>query len=174
MRHADDERSMLVLAITESDDGTVLRELPASMEMYARDEGPGLLALGEIDGIQSGGSAARHVNQLFSGGVFGAAGGPFLFHVALWTPADYRTEFLAWYEIEHLPMLLEAPTWDGCRFVEEAVDEGFLFHALHQLSDRAALDSDQRRRSRTTPWFQRLARNQWFDSGFKRALYRRT
>ena len=86
---------------------------------------------------------------------------------------DYRDEFLAWYETEHLPLLLECPVWDGCRFVEEAVQKGCQFHALHQFTDKRALDSEQRKRSRSTPWFNRLARNDWFDGEFKRTLYRR-
>jgi hypothetical protein len=117
--------------------------------------------------------AKREVNVLFSGGTSGVAAGPYLFVVGLAVPADYREEFLAWYEHEHLPMLLEEPGWEGCRFVEEPVEQGLLFHALHQLSDRKALDSDARKRSRATPWFQRLAQNAWFDTGFARTLYER-
>ena len=144
-----------------------------SIEWYAREDGDGLLAV-TTESIVEAQSCRRHVvEQLFAGGMAGAAGGPWLFHVTLWTPKDYRAEFLAWYEMEHLPMLLAAPGWDGCRFVEEKVDDGCLFHALHQLSDDTALDSEQRKQSRATPWFQRLAMNAWFDKGFKRALYRR-
>jgi hypothetical protein len=91
----------------------------------------------------------------------------------LWTPQDFRKEFLAWYKVEHLPMLLECPIWDGCRFVEQDVERGCQFYALHQLSDKAALDSDARKRSRSTPWFNRLAKNGWFDAGFRRTLCRR-
>lgn len=141
-----------------------------SVERFTRVDGDGALALANSDADHAGG---RAVTQLFCGGTYGTAAGPFLFHVALWTPEDFRTEFLAWYECEHLSMLLEADGWDGCRFVEERVRDGCLFHALHQLSDRNALESDARKRSRATPWFGRLARNSWFDKGFKRALYRR-
>jgi hypothetical protein len=119
------------------------------------------------------GPVTREVNVLFTGGTYGAEAGAFLFHVGLAVPTDYREEFLAWYEHEHLPILLEARGWDGCRFVEEPVEQGLLFHALHQLSDRKALDSDARKRSRSTPWFQRLAQHAWFDTGFARTLYER-
>lgn len=142
------------------------------LERFTRVDGDGALAIANESGSPSTANG-RPVTQLFSGGTYGAAAGPFLFHVALWTPHDFRTEFLAWYECEHLPMLLEADGWDGCRFVEERVNEGCLFHALHQLADRSPLDSDARKRSRATPWFGRLANNSWFDKGFKRALYRR-
>ena len=96
-----------------------------------------------------------------------------MFVVGLPVPKDFRDEFLSWYKDEHLPILLEAPGWDGCRFVEEKGKTGLLFHALHQLSDRRRFDSDARKRSRSTPWFQRLSQNSWFDKGFVRALYAR-
>ena len=142
-----------------------------SLERFTRVDGDGGLAIAG-SGVPNA-DTGRQVTQLFAGGTYGPAGGPFLFHVALWTPEDFRTEFLAWYECEHLPMLLEADGWDGCRFVEEPVADGCLFHALHQLRERSALDSDARKRSRATPWFKRLSKNSWFDTGFKRALYRR-
>ena len=86
---------------------------------------------------------------------------------------DFREEFVAWYMIEHMPILLECPQWDGCRFVETSVTNGCQFYSLHQLNDRAALDSAERKRSRSTPWFKRLAQNDWFDGAFTRTLYRR-
>lgn len=115
----------------------------------------------------------RRATLLFQGGRHGSDGGPFLFHVAIWTPSANRDELLDWYQSEHLPMLLAAENWDGCRFLEEEVSEGFLFHALHQLADRRALDSQERKDSRATPWFKRLAEHDWFDTGFVRTLYRR-
>lgn len=113
------------------------------------------------------------VTLLFASGRFGPIGGDWLFHVGLWTPAEFRDEFLAWYEIEHLPILLECPSWEGCRFVEQAVRNGYQFYALHQLADASALDSEQRKVSRSTPWFERLKANDWFDERFVRTLYRR-
>jgi len=113
------------------------------------------------------------VQPLFEGGRHGPGAGEWLLCVGLWVPADQRGEFLAWYEQEHLPILLQCPTWDGCRFVEAPHAKGCQFFALHQLSDRAALDSAERARSRATPWFQRLKRFEWFDQPFTRTLYRR-
>jgi len=110
---------------------------------------------------------------LFAAGRIGPHGGDWLLHVGLWTPLEFRNEFLAWYEIEHLPILLECPAWDGCRFVEQRVDNGCQFYALHQLADASALDCEQRKLSRSTPWFKRLKDNQWFDEAFVRTLYRR-
>jgi hypothetical protein len=110
---------------------------------------------------------------LFAGGRHGPDAGEWLFCVGLWVPAGERREFLAWYQHEHLPILLECPTWDGCRFVEAGASHGCQFYALHQLSDRAALESPERARSRGGPAFERLKRFPWFDEPFTRTLYRR-
>jgi hypothetical protein len=111
------------------------------------------------------------INPLFSGGKAGPNGGNYLFMVGIWTPAAARAEFLDWYRNEHLPILLECVTWNGCRFVERQVSDGHQFYALHQLADRSALESEQRRRSRATPWFMRLKQHAWFDEQFTRQLY---
>jgi hypothetical protein len=139
-------------------------------EIFVRDGGAVVIADGAEPAAMP---AARHFAPLFSGGRFGRSGGEWLFHVGIWTPSDYRDEFLAWYQTEHLPLLLECPVWDGCRFAEETAPPGCQFHAMHQFSDAKALESEQRKRSRSTPWFNRLARNDWFDGGFKRTLYQR-
>jgi hypothetical protein len=141
-------------------------------EIFVRDSGGGAVVISDAAETAEH-PAGKRLAPRFSGGRFGEAGGQWLFHVGLWTPSDYRDEFLAWYEVEHLPLLLECPLWDGCRFVEETVPNGCQFHALHQLSDTKALDAEQRKRSRSTPWFNRLAKNDWFDGAFKRTLYRR-
>ncbi len=138
---------MLIVEFARSAEvAELLRNAPATFEGYVaegKDGGFGIAA--RDDAIPS--DAKREVNVLFTGGVYGAAAGQYLFVVGLPVPKDFRDEFLSWYKDEHLPILLEAPGWDGCRFVEEKVKTGLLFHALHQLSDRSALDSDARKRS---------------------------
>lgn len=113
------------------------------------------------------------VRMLFSGGNHGPAAGAWLFRVGLWVPVEQRSEFLAWYEQEHLPILLECPAWNGCRFVETPAAKGCQFIALHQLADPTALSSKERARSRATPWFMRFKQFDWFDAPFTRILYRR-
>ncbi len=157
-------------------DPAELRRLAASCssdpEIFVRDDGKGAVVLCS-NAAPGDRPNEKKVRMLFNGGQFGTGAGEWLFCVGLWTPQDFREEFLAWYKVEHLPMLLQCPTWDGCRFVERDVEDGCQFYALHQLSDKAALDSDARMRSRSTPWFKRLAKNGWFDTGFKRTLCRR-
>lgn len=146
----------------------------AGAELFLRDDGQGsMIVCGSDDAKASGAIAEKRMQVLFTGGKYGRDGGDWLFYVGLWTPADFRDEFLAWYEREHLPILLECPLWDGCRFVEQPIDRGYQFYAMHQLSDKAALDSAERKRSRSTPWFRRLSVHSWFDGAFTRTLCRR-
>jgi hypothetical protein len=166
---------MLLLEVSTIDPSE-LRRYPeidrGEAEIFLREDCKGALVL--CDGLAAAdNSKAKNVKKLFDGGRFGKSGGDWLFCVALWTPGDYRAEFLAWYQTEHLPILLECLAWDGCRFLEEKVSSGCQFYALHQLSEKKALDSQERKRSRSTPWFKRLARNAWFDGAFQRTLYRR-
>jgi hypothetical protein len=168
---------MLILEYTTTDASRARRiaaDCGADAEAYARDDGLGSLVLcaGEVAGKEAP-AAQRRVDVLFTGGRYAGRGGDWLFHVGLWTPAEFRDEFVAWYRLEHLPILLECPLWDGCRFVEQKVDAGCQFFALHQLAEKSALDSVERRRSRSTPWFTRLSANDWFDGAFRRTLCRR-
>jgi len=143
-------------------------------ECFVRDDAMGAIVVCSTDEITArAGGVGRRVQVLFTGGRHGTDGGPWLFYVGLWTPDDYRAEFLAWYRWEHMPILLENPLWDGCRFVQEKTARGAQFYALHQLADKAALDSPERRHSRSTPWFRRLSEHAWFDGAFKRTLCRR-
>ena len=144
------------------------------VEWYVREDVPGGLVLCNAEQVECSWPAARRLELLFAEGRFDAGQGSFLFKVGIRTPSEFRDELLEWYRREHLPILLECPTWNGCRFAEEEVDDGCRFYALHQLSHPRALESDERARSRATPWFFELKRNDWFDEPFSRVLYRRT
>ena len=143
------------------------------VESYVREGEPGGLALCETEQVARTWRTARRLKTLLAEGSFGAEHGRYLFKVGIWTPASFRDELLEWYRGEHLPILLECADWDGCRFVREETDEGCQFYALHQLSHPRALESNERARSRSTPWFFELKRNDWFDEPFTRVLYRR-
>ena len=139
-----------------------------SVEIF--DHGGERLVLGD-NGMPADG--ATTATLLFTGGVYAAKAGPYLFRVGMWTPEEDRDDFLAWYETDHLPILLENPIWDGCRFIEVAAESGCQFYVLHQMQDPAALRSNERARSRNTDWFHRLKEKEWFDEPFTRTLYRR-
>jgi hypothetical protein len=115
----------------------------------------------------------KRVSPLFSAGRHGPEAGPWIFLVGIWTPEDWRAELCAWYRCEHGPMLLECREWQGFQFLEMPTKRGCQFYVLHRLAARAALDSEQRQRSRSTPWFRRLAKNKWFDKAFERVLWHR-
>ena len=168
---------MLIWELATTDAAEIRRTAigcAADAESFVRDDGRGALIVCDGDNIGAAGvSGAKRMQLLFTGGRFGRTAGDWLFHVGLWTPPDFREELLAWYRHEHLPILLECRLWDGCRFVEQKVDKGCQFYALHQLADKAALDSAERKRSRSTPWFKRLSVHSWFDGAFTRTLYKK-
>jgi hypothetical protein len=120
------------------------------------------------------GVIAKRLTSLFTGGRFGPEAGPWVFLVGIWTPKDWSQEFRAWYQCEHAPMLLECVDWSGFQFTETSTNRGCQFYVLHRLANRAALDSQQRKRSRATPWFRRLSKNKWFDEAFERVLCHRS
>ena len=87
-------------------------------------------------------------------------------------PDDFLYEFDAWFQYEHMPMLLEEPTWYGCEFFLSLGASCYAFAALHNLEPQA-LKSDARNRSVDTPWWHRLKAHAWFDKGFTRQLMTR-
>ena len=141
-------------------------------ECLVREDKLGSIILCE-EGMAPEGVVEKRVYPLFSSGRSGPEAGPWIFSVGVWTPEEWREEFCAWYQCEHGPMLLECREWRGFQFLEMSTGQGCQFYVLHRLAARSALDSDQRQRSRATPWFRRLAKNKWFDKAFERVLCRR-
>jgi hypothetical protein len=160
-------------AIHAHDVQTVAAHARGWAECLLRDDGKGSIVLCE-QGSAPEGIVEKRAMPVFSAGRFGPEAGPWLFLVGVWTPDDFREEFCAWYQSEHGPMLLECRDWQGFQFLEMSIDRGCQFYVLHRLADRAALDSPQRKRSRATPWFRRLAKNKWFDGAFERILCHRS
>jgi len=141
-------------------------------ECLLREDNKGSLILCE-KGKAPADVIEKRLRPLFASGHPGPDAGPWIFSVGIWTPETFRAELCAWYQCEHGPMLLECPDWRGFQFLEMTTKRGCQFYILHRLASRAALDSEERRRSRSTPWFQRLAKNRWFDKAFERVLCRR-
>ena len=86
-------------------------------------------------------------------------------------PPDHLCEFDAWFCYEHMPLLLEEPTWYGCDFFRALAPSMYAFAAIQYL-EPGALKSAARDRSISTPWWNRLKRHAWFDKGFVRAILR--
>jgi hypothetical protein len=100
--------------------------------------------------------------------------GKYLYLVTFEVPEDFLVEFDAWYEKEHLPLLMSSPAWTRCRRYDVVDSEpgGVTRAAVHELADLSALDSPERARARATPWRTRLTRNSWFSSA-RYAVYER-
>lgn len=108
-----------------------------------------------------------------AGDDLGLLGHDLLYVVAFPVPDEATEEFDAWYDTEHVPLLLEEPAWRRCRRYEVRQSNGAFTHlANHDLDDRAALDSDARARAGSTPWRTFLTRQPWFGRN-DRWLYER-
>lgn len=168
---------MFILQLPDADERKVRQRTERcgrGTEAFLSEDGPGGLVLCHAKACRVGkGTILHRVDLQLSEGKVGRKGGRYLLFVGARVPSDYRVEFAAWYEKDHLPLLMECPTWDGCRIVEEPVKDGVQFYSFHQVSDPAAFESEQRRQARDTPWFHRLKAHDWFDEGFSRGHYRR-
>ena len=82
-------------------------------------------------------------------------------------PHEWLAEFDAWYEQEHVPILMAAPEWRAiCRFsVLEGGPPFFNRMAIHYLSDASAFQSPVRAQARATEWRARLSKHAWFNEG---------
>lgn len=89
---------------------------------------------------------------------------PVLYSVMFNVPAERAAEFDDWYIQDHLPLLLKADGWLGCRRfrISVADPEPFTHLAIHYLRDLAVLDSPERAAARATDWRARLAAEPWF------------
>lgn len=89
---------------------------------------------------------------------------------AVWfeVPAAARSDFDAWYEREHGPMLLDCSDWLMIRRFEvvDGTPECYTHLALHYLRDASALSSPQRQAARDTEWRARLAASDWFKPNY--------
>ncbi len=81
-------------------------------ECLLRTDNKGSVILCER-GKAAKGVVETRLTPLLSAGRFGPEAGPWIFLVGIWTPADWREEFCAWYQYEHGPMLLECRDWSG-------------------------------------------------------------
>ena len=92
-----------------------------------------------------------------------------LYPVFFRVPADREAEFNAWYEEEHLAILLRCPYWPMCRRfrIMNPGPESWTHLALHYLTDLRALESAERTEARSTPWRARLAQEPWFRGDYR-------
>lgn len=93
-----------------------------------------------------------------------AVHGGYLSVVAFAVPGEFTAAFDAWYEGEHVPMLLEADDWLRVRRyrVLEGTGGPWTHLALHELGSAEVMDSPERARARGGPLRRALASNAWF------------
>lgn len=89
---------------------------------------------------------------------------PVLYAVFFNVPQDSFEAFDAWYEQDHVPLLMQSPDWLMVRRlrIADGAPETFTHLALHYLADIRALASPEREKARNTPWRAEIARNPWF------------
>ena len=144
-------------------------------EWYAPEGRPGSVRMerGEEALGRSGDGGAGHVSAVWTGVRTYKSGseqkGPIVYMLKYPVPFDYLYEFDAWFQYEHMPMLLEEPTWYGCELFRALGASCYTFAALQYLEPQA-LKSDARNRSVDTPWWHRLKQHEWFDKQFIRTL----
>ncbi len=123
-------------------------------------------------------SSERHVatfmnEQMAAGAIAPLREAPILYPVLFSVPAAGEADFNAWYDEEHLGILLRSPYWPMCRRfkVYKPQPESWTHIALHYLTDLRALESRERDEARATPWRAKLALNDWFKGDY-RVLYK--
>jgi hypothetical protein len=169
----------------------------ASAERYSRQDGEGFLAVYEMDDINVLSSRAykviknnpsdetawmlasvkgltrylaaeSSVKPVDRTEAYRALDAPLLYAVAFNIPNEAQAEFDAWYETEHVPLLLECKDWLMVRSlrVADGVPEKYTHLALHYLADARALQAPERDAARKTDWRNRLAKNVWFKANY--------
>jgi hypothetical protein len=156
-----------LLAVYELTDLAVLRstawsDCEATPSAAARDW------LSQVSGITRtlGMEIAARRQTTIGGAALDAA---LLYAVWFNVPPERTGDVDAWYEQEHVPLLMECPGWlMARRFAVNGADPGpFNRFALHYLADRSALESAARFKARGTPWRARLAAEPWFRGTYK-------
>lgn len=112
-------------------------------------------------------------DEIFDTGAVDEAAGA-LSAVAFAVPDAAAARFDAWYEEEHVPMLMQADGWVRVRrFRARPGGDGppWTHFALHELRDETAMSAPEREAARTTSRRDELAAEPWFSPN-GRWLYR--
>jgi hypothetical protein len=94
---------------------------------------------------------------------------PFAYPVFFRVPPERAAEFNAWYDDEHLAILLQHPGWKACDRYEllDPGEAGPTHLALHWHAALTTLTSPERSAARATPWRDRLAAEPWFRGDYR-------
>jgi hypothetical protein len=95
-----------------------------------------------------------------------------LFVVTSTVDVEDHEEFDAWFDSEHIPLLLRASGWRSARrYRLTSSSSGATHVALHLLDGPEVLDSPERAAAGSTEWVSSLAKRPWF-SRTRRAVYK--
>jgi hypothetical protein len=147
---------------------------PRWLALYELDS-PGVLDSAEYKAVVEGGSDRdkfimshlatldrRIYTQLSEDGVAGSEGpAPVILAVANSVPSETVDDMTAWYEQEHIPMLLAVPGWRRIRRYRligpSGLDgPGVGFLSLHELAGPSVLSEPGYRAAVSTPWRDRI------------------
>jgi len=84
-----------------------------------------------------------------------------LYAVLFDIPEEWQPEFDAWYDQEHIPMILTCRAW--AMTTRYHVQEGAWTHlALHYIKSASAFDDRALKDARLTPWRKKFLEHRWF------------
>lgn len=92
-----------------------------------------------------------------------------LYPVFFSVPDESADDFNAWYDDEHVPMLLKCEDWLLVRRFDiyDGEPQPWTHLALHYLRGLSALDSPELEAARNTEWRKRLGEESWFRASFQ-------
>jgi hypothetical protein len=144
----------------------------ADHEWYGVDGEDGSMLFARTSDAGDPGGAGHLVNTWTGTRVLAAGSerrGAAAYHLRFPVPDDFIDEFDAWYRHEHAPLLFEEPTWYACELFRATRPSLHSFTVIHYLEPEAR-QSDIPKKSMLTPWWNRLALNDWWDSEFERVM----
>jgi hypothetical protein len=147
-------------------------ESAAGPEWYGIDGDEGSMVFARNGKTPDTDGAGHVVNTLTGARVLDAGSdrrGAAAYHLRFPVPDDFADEFDAWYRHEHAPLLFGEPTWYACELFRATRPSLHFFTVIHYLEPEAR-QSDIPKKFVLTPWWKRLAQNDWWDSEFVRVM----
>jgi hypothetical protein len=94
---------------------------------------------------------------------------PVVLAVSLSVPPSLEGDFAAWYDDEHIPMLLAVPGWRRIRRYRLAAGTAPEYLALHDVASTAVFDDPAYLAAVSTPWRNRIMES---STGVERRVFR--
>lgn len=89
------------------------------------------------------------------------AAAPILYSVLFKIPPDWHAEFDAWYDTDHMPIILGCKRWAmTARY--HVIGSPYTHLALHYIECASAFDDAALKAARQTPWRNKLLAHRWF------------